>query len=132
MAVHGDTVNSKDKQYLRWRRLVRSRLFRGFFSLIPAWKVKKIMFKLEEGLKQTNMEFRREFPSEEWNKYVKEIHKKHSPAVLLAGHFHPDSPIVSEFNSTVGIVIPDWCKNQTYLEIESDLTYNLREFTDPK
>ncbi|MBU3917322.1 metallophosphoesterase, partial [bacterium] len=48
MAVHGDTVNSKDKQYLRWRRLLRSTLFRGFFNLMPAWKVKKIMFNLEE------------------------------------------------------------------------------------
>ncbi len=129
MAIHGDTVNSKDKQYLRWRRLIRSRLFRGVFHLIPAWKVKKIMFKLEEDLKQTNLEFRHEFPISEWEKYVAEIHEKYAPTLLLVGHFHPNDLIVSESGSTTGIVIPDWRKSQKYLEIDSDLTYNLREFS---
>ncbi len=128
-AIHGDTVNSLDKQYLRWRKLVRKPVFQGFFNILPAKWVKRIMFGLEDQLKLTNTEFRKEFPTAEWMRFLEQIHGDCSPDLLLIGHFHPDQPIISSFGSTTGIVVPDWLGSRSYLEVGSDLEYHLLQST---
>ncbi len=130
IAFHGDTINSKDKRYLRWRKLIRLRLFQGVFSIIPAGQVKKIMFSLEEKLKQTNMAFRKEFPEEEWLTFIQSIYEKHHPNLVLAGHFHPREPIVTQHQTTTGLIVPDWCENHVYLSIKDDLSYCITHFDD--
>ncbi len=128
MAFHGDTINSQDKNYLRWRRLIRTRLFRLFFNMIPASRVKKIMLQLEEKLKHTNMAFRNHFPTEEWEKFVSTIIKKNAPSLLIAGHFHPKQPVVLKSGFTTAVVVPDWCTTHGYLEINNSLDYRLHYF----
>ncbi|MCP4297125.1 MAG: hypothetical protein GY786_16105 [Proteobacteria bacterium] len=128
LAIHGDTVNKMDSRYLRWRRLVRSKLFRGFFNLLPNERVKKIMFNLESKLKNTNLDFRLEFPKEQWENFIIEVHEKYNPELLLVGHFHPNQMIESTYKSTTGMVIPDWHSNHSYLSIDSDLNTELLQF----
>lgn len=128
VAVHGDTVNSKDLQYLKWRKLIRHWLFRGIFHLIPAFGVKRIMVSLERKLKGTNMAFRKSFPEEEWCRFLEEIHQRLSPDLLLAGHFHPETPIVTELKDLKGVVVPAWNPTGEYLEIDTDLTLTFKSF----
>jgi UDP-2,3-diacylglucosamine hydrolase len=127
-AIHGDTVNSQDRQYLRWRKLVRHPLFQRFFDLMPSTWVKRIMFRLEAGLKNTNQAFRIDFPVNEWAEFVKRVSDTLSPDLLIIGHFHPKKIITLEYGVTKALVIPDWHARQHYLEIESDLSYTLQQF----
>ena len=127
-AIHGDTVNSQDRQYLRWRKLVRHSVFQWSFDLLPSTWVKRIMFRLEAGLKNTNQAFRVEFPVDEWAEFVKRVSDTLSPDLLIIGHFHPEIPIVLEYGVTKALVVPDWHARQYYLQIEGDLNYTLKQF----
>lgn len=127
-AFHGDTINSKDKRYLRWRRLVRHPLFQGVFNLLPDGWVTNIMFRLEDQLKSTNLEFRRQFPADEWSKFMEKVNRELAPKLLIAGHFHPDQPIVSSHACTMGVVVPDWHTDQSYLEISPEMEFYHRRF----
>ncbi|WP_419664011.1 LpxH: predicted UDP-2,3-diacylglucosamine diphosphatase [Desulfosarcina variabilis str. Montpellier] len=129
MAHHGDTVNRKDKRYLRWRKVVRSRLVKYVFNKLPAQKVKTILWDLERKMKQTNIKFKQFFPEDEWTSFVKQVHYAHSPTILLVGHFHPPRPIVTKYASTTGIVVPAWHKAQSYLILDSQLKYQFRSFS---
>ncbi len=128
MAIHGDTVNSLDLKYLKWRKTIRSPLFQLPFQLLPSRWAKKIMFSLERKLKQTNIAFRQTFPAEEWLKFLHAINKILAPDLLLAGHFHPSSLVTDKAGSTTGLVLPDWCENHFYLEIDENLVFTEKTF----
>lgn len=129
IAIHGDTINSMDKRYLRWRKLVRHPMFKILFGLMPACWGKKIMFKLENDIQNTNMDFRHEFPTLEWEHFLNTTHAQFHPDLILAGHFHPKEPIISTYKSTKGIVVPDWNRNYSYLEINRQLECQLCHFS---
>ena len=129
MAVHGDTVNSRDINYLRWRNMVRSPLFRLPFRLMPARIARKIMFSLESKLKQTNLAFRKDFPEEEWLKFLEHIQLLSSPDLLLCGHFHPETLICNQVEQTTGLILPDWCDSRFYLLIDENLAFREKKFT---
>ncbi len=126
VAVHGDTINSQDKQYLRWRALIRSKPFRWSFNLIPAKRVKKILLMLEENLKKTNTAFRKEFPQEEWQQFLRQTYADFSPELLIAGHYHPQDPIIDKYKSMTGMIVPAWCEQLSYLEIDEKLNFKLK------
>ncbi len=131
VAYHGDTVNSKDKRYLRWRKLIRNPLFQWIFlHLIPARRVKKIMFTLERKLQQTNQAFRKAFPEDEWLNFLESAEQRHHPRLVLAGHFHPQDLIVQKNERLTGLVIPDWGPEKHYLVIKDDLSYQLARFEE--
>lgn len=123
--THGDQVNSRDKKYLRWRRLVRSSLFRAFFALIPAGKVKRIMLDLEQKLKQTNKAFRLMFPEEEWERFIRQCRKKYDFDVLAVGHFHPENLIETPIDGRRALVVPDWLSHRKVIKLSSDGSYQL-------
>jgi len=129
VATHGDTINSLDKRYLKWRKLVRHPLFRLLFNLMPVWWVKKTMFKLETEIQNTNIEFRHEFPTEEWQQFLQSVYTEFFPHLLLAGHFHPKDPIINHYKSTTGVIVPDWNREFSYLEIDSQLEYQLCHYS---
>lgn len=128
LAIHGDTVNTKDLQYLKWRSMIRHKLFRFAFSLIPAILVKKIMFSLERKLKNTNMAFRKEFPFSEWESFLEANIRRLNPAVVLAGHFHPEKEIITKIGESIGIVVPSWADGQKYLEFDHELSHQIKVY----
>ncbi len=128
MAVHGDTVNTLDTRYLNWRSTIRHPLFERFFDLMPSGWVKKIMFRLESDLQQTNLDYRKSFPVAEWDRFVDQVSADHSPGLLLCGHFHPKDLIVKKTGEMTAIVIPDWFKTGDCLRISSDLSYEQCRF----
>ncbi|MDX2471532.1 MAG: hypothetical protein QNL04_13245 [SAR324 cluster bacterium] len=131
LCTHGDLVNSKDKQYLRWRRLLRSKLLRIGFAFVPAAKVKAIMMDLENKLKGTNQAFRIAFPVAEWENFLLKVTEKYPFDLLVVGHFHPAEPVVSEiasataFDTATAIVIPDWFAEKKALAVNNDLEYEI-------
>lgn len=126
---HGDTINKKDKQYLRWRKVVKSKLFRLSLQIFPNECIKKLMFYLENKLKNTNQAFRLSFPNEEWKEFLIQTEKKFSTfSLLLIGHFHPEKPIIHKVNHLTGIVVPDWLNDQSYLRIDHKLNWKHDNF----
>ena len=129
-AHHGDTVNKDDKAYLKWRRIIRSGLTQAFFRLIPVEKAKKMMSASEEKIKKTNQRFRIYFPEENWSAFIKTCQRHYAPDLLVVGHFHPEQPIVTQKESTTGIVVPSWHISQTYLLVDAHLAYRIVRFSE--
>ena len=128
--IHGDTVNSQDQQYLKWRRIVRHTLLKRFFDFVPPFISKIIMVGLEKKLKQTNPEFRRFFPMEEWERYLFEVEQLYHSYLLIVGHFHPKDPIITKATHVTGIVLPDWHASRRYLKIKQSGHYHISQY-DP-
>src|SRR5688572_17805530 len=84
--AHGDLVNTRDRQYLAWRRLSKNRLFFSTFSLLPARARLSIADRLEERLAKTNVDFRGGFPFSECEAYARRRMAR-GDEVLVFGHF---------------------------------------------
>lgn len=125
---HGDTVNTNDKQYLKWRKVVRSLWFRIIIGLVPSKKVKTIMKNAELAFKKTNKKFRVDFPESEWEIFLEESAQMYEPDYLLIGHFHPESPLIRVYKNTTGVVVPDWMKNRSYLKIDHTFKFCFEKY----
>ena len=97
--------------------------------MIPSFYVKRIMFKIEARLKQTNFEFRQSFPQEQWENFLNQSENTKGCELTLIGHFHPKEIIETRTSSTTGLVVPDWNQQPGYLLIKPDLEYKFELFT---
>ena len=117
--AHGDLVNSRDRQYLAWRRVSKNRLFYSSFSLLPARARLAIADRLEDRLAKTNVAFRRGFPISECEAYARRRFAR-GDEVLVFGHFHEERRIdyrVGEGRGSV-FVLPAWRAGHRYLRID--------------
>jgi UDP-2,3-diacylglucosamine hydrolase len=117
--AHGDLVNSRDRQYLAWRGLSKSRPFFSAFSLLPAGVRLAIADRLEARLAKTNLDFRGGFPFSECEAYASR-RIAGGEDILVFGHFHEERRIdyrVGEKSGAV-FVLPAWRAGHRYLRID--------------
>ena len=126
--IHGDTVNSTDRRYLRWRKVVRHPLYKALFNLVPPSLFKKIMFGTERVLQRTNPKFRRFFPTQEWKRFLLQTANEYRSDLLIIGHFHPRKPIITKSEAITGIVVPDWHTEMRYLKIDQEGKYRFMKY----
>jgi UDP-2,3-diacylglucosamine hydrolase len=117
--AHGDLVNRKDRQYLAWRALSKSRPFFAAFGLLPASLRLGISDRLEERLATTNLEFRRGFPLAECEAYARD-RIRNGTDILVFGHFHEERRLDFREGERVGsvFVLPAWRAGHRYLRID--------------
>lgn len=117
--AHGDLVNTRDRQYLAWRRLSKNRLFFSSFSLLPAGARLSIADRLEARLARTNVDFRRGFPFAECEAYARR-RIADGDEILVFGHFHEERRIDYEVGGSRGsvFVLPAWRAGHRYLRID--------------
>ena len=117
--AHGDLVNRRDRQYLAWRALSKSRLFFSAFSLLPASLRLGIADRLEERLARTNLEFRRGFPLAECEAYAR-LRIRDGTEILVFGHFHEERRFDFREGNRAGsvFVLPAWRAGHRYLRID--------------
>lgn len=117
--AHGDLVNSRDRQYLAWRRLSKNRLFFTSFSLLPAGARLAIADRLEARLARTNLEFRGGFPLSECEAYARRRIAT-GDEVMVFGHFHEERRIDYGAGDNRGsvFVLPAWRAGHRYLRID--------------
>jgi UDP-2,3-diacylglucosamine hydrolase len=117
--AHGDLVNRRDRQYLAWRAVSKSRPFYAAFSLLPARTRVSIADGLEERLARTNLEFRAGFPSAECEAYARRRIGE-GARVLVFGHFHEERRVdVAEGERSASVfVLPAWRAGHRYLRID--------------
>ena len=87
LAVHGDGLNDRDRQYLFWRWLSKSRLSRWAMAALPPPIARRITHSVEARLSKTNFRHKMEIPKDAILRYAApRLEEGHD--VLLLGHFH--------------------------------------------
>lgn len=116
--AHGDLVNRRDRQYLAWRAVSKSRVFYSLFNLLPASTRHDIVEGLERRLAKTNIAFRGKFPYEECEAYARRQMGR-GAEIMVFGHFHQELRIEygEEERRATAYVLPAWRSGHTYLRL---------------
>jgi UDP-2,3-diacylglucosamine hydrolase len=117
--AHGDLVNGRDRQYLAWRAVSKSRPFYSVFNLLPARTRVSIADGLEARMARTNLEFRTGFPFAECEAYARRRIGE-GARVLVFGHFHEERRLDFKEGEGSGsvFVLPAWRGGHRYLRID--------------
>jgi UDP-2,3-diacylglucosamine hydrolase len=85
--VHGDGLNDRDRQYLAWRWLSKSRAVRTVIHWLPKRAVAPFVHATERQLSGTNFKHKARIPEEAITRYAeRRLAEGHD--VLVLGHFH--------------------------------------------
>ena len=87
LAVHGDGLNDRDRQYLFWRWLSKSPPVRFAVLHTPQALAHRMVRSTEQRLSQTNFKHKANVPEEPIRRYA-ERRFAEGHDVLLLGHFH--------------------------------------------
>ena len=118
-AVHGDLVNTGDRQYRAWRRFSRSAPAWGLFHLIPRSLGMRWAERLERRMRGTNLTFKAEFAEEAVRAYAAPWLRDGHDAVVL-GHFHVEKDLVASDPPGRILVLPEWKGSRRHLEVGRD------------
>jgi UDP-2,3-diacylglucosamine hydrolase len=89
LAVHGDGLNDRDRQYLFWRWLSKSALSRWLMRSLPGPLARRAVASTERQLAGTNFKHKRRIPEEALLRYGdRRLSEGHD--LLLLGHFHEE------------------------------------------
>lgn len=89
LAVHGDGLNDRDRQYLFWRWLSKSAPVRALILGTPRRFARRLVTRTEARLSRTNFKHKREIPERVIRDYA-ERRLTDGHDVLLLGHFHEE------------------------------------------
>ena len=84
---HGDLINRRDRAYLAWRAISKSRTARFWARLLPTAMALRIVTGAEARLARTNFSYRRELPEDDLAAAARR-HFSTGVDVVLWGHFH--------------------------------------------
>lgn len=105
--VHGDRVNLKDKNYLRFRNTVKSGVVSFFVRFMPCGP--RIVHYVKVGMKKTNHNFRKYIPKAEIMDFARKA-KSLDVEIIFLGHFHHGEII--ETDGLTVCMVPDWYKTR--------------------
>ena len=89
LAVHGDGLNDRDRQYVFWRWLSKSAPARRLVFSAPARLARRVVASTEDRLSRTNFKHKRVIPERPIRAYAeRRLAEGHD--VLLLGHFHEE------------------------------------------
>jgi UDP-2,3-diacylglucosamine hydrolase len=89
LAVHGDGLDERDRQYRFWRAASKSRLSRLVVGRTPRRLARHLVHSTERRLSRTNREHKRRIPEAALRRYAeRRLGAAHD--VLLLGHFHEE------------------------------------------
>jgi UDP-2,3-diacylglucosamine hydrolase len=116
--AHGDLVNRRDRLYLAWRAVSKSRVFYSLFNLLPAVTRHRIVEGLERRMARTNIAFRGGFPYAACEAYAQR-QMRMGAEILVFGHFHEELRIdYREGGHRVTVyVLPAWRTGHAYLRL---------------
>ena len=87
LAVHGDGLNDRDRQYLVWRWLSKSRPVHGVVRHLPRRVVGRLVDTTERKLTGTNFKHKARIPEQAIRRYgVRRLAEGYD--LLVLGHFH--------------------------------------------
>lgn len=116
LCEHGDTINRRDRFYLFWRSVSKSRVARLSARMLPHRLAQRIVHSTEAQLAQTNFAHRRSMPE----RFLERAALQHFAAgvdVLLWGHFHRPWRLASGHREA--IVLPAWLDSQAVAWVDA-------------
>jgi UDP-2,3-diacylglucosamine hydrolase len=118
--THGDLVNRRDAQYLKWRQFSRGLAFEAVFRAIPGGLARRIAQKLERALSTTNREIKIQYPEDELGAFAQTV----LPGLdgFFIGHFHRDEVIAVPGQPATLRIVPDWFSRKVLMRLSSDGT----------
>lgn len=87
LALHGDGLNDRDRQYLFWRWLSKSLPVRLAIRTLPAAIARRVMHSTEGRLAETNFKHKMVIPQAAISRYA-ERRFAEGYEVMVLGHFH--------------------------------------------
>lgn len=105
---HGDLINTLDENYLRFRRIARSRLAKLLLPCVPMGR--RILERLKIALKKSNQSFRNYDPTRELERFS-DHHFSQGVEKIFTGHFHFERTMVHASRKRLHI-LPDWLTTQ--------------------
>lgn len=115
---HGDLVNRRDAQYLKWRRLARSGAFEAVFRAIPGPLARRIAAGLERTLASTNQEIKITYPAGELEAFAATVLTGLDGYFI--GHFHRDEEIRVPGQDAALRIVPDWFSRKRVLRLDRE------------
>ena len=106
--VHGDQINRRDRNYLTFRKLLKSRMAKFIMNSLPFGP--KYVESFKKRLKQTNTGFRMHLPREEVKLFA-ETRFAEGIDTIFVGHFHQEY-LYCNADSKKLYVLPDWFDTQ--------------------
>lgn len=100
---HGDRINRRDRNYLRFRRLTKNRIVKQLLRILPSgpfWAET-----IKKNLRHTNQAFRKALPREEILRFLRAAREAGVKRVF-AGHFHQEA--FFRCGGTRLHILPDW------------------------
>lgn len=94
LVEHGDLINRRDRAYLAWRTISKSRTARLWARWLPAAIALRIVTGTEARLARTNFSYRRALPEDDLAAAARR-HFRAGVDVVLWGHFHRAWRLVS-------------------------------------
>jgi UDP-2,3-diacylglucosamine pyrophosphatase LpxH len=106
--VHGDQINRRDTNYLRFRKLGKNRISRYILRWLPFGP--NIADSLKKGLKNTNMQSRLQIP---WDEIKSFADNRFAEGVdtIFVGHFHREYGYGNQESKKM-YLLPDWLGTQ--------------------
>lgn len=101
---HGDKINSRDRNYLRFRKLVKNRLVRIVLKKLPYGPA--VAAGLKRDLKKTNLQFRKHLPRTEIERFAERVFADGVQTVWV-GHFHRHFQYKGKHGGSLRI-LPAW------------------------
>ena len=112
---HGDQINRKDLQYLRFRKLSKNRLTRMLLrGLLPGPRLVEI---LKVKMKTTNPAFRKTLPRTEIDSFA-EAEFRNGVRCVFVGHFHQQYRYCNADGCCL-YTVPGWCTSGLVTRYES-------------
>lgn len=109
LAVHGDGLNDRDRQYLFWRWLSKSPPVRFLVRRLPAAVAHRLVHGTESRLSRTNFKHKAAIPAAAIRRYAeRRLGEGHD--VLLLGHFH--EPLVLPVAGGEARVLDAWFRSR--------------------
>jgi UDP-2,3-diacylglucosamine pyrophosphatase LpxH len=104
---HGDKINTRDRNYLRFRKLAKNPLTRFVLKVIPYGP--SAAAGLKRDLKQTNLEFRKHLPRTEIVQFAERAFSD-GVKTIFVGHFHQQFRIEGKDGNML-VILPAWMDN---------------------
>ena len=116
LIMHGDLLCTADKQYLLFRKIVQSNIFKFLFTKLPLTIRIKMALKTRKHSYKKNMKNKiTDVTSEGINKYIKNSN------ILIHGHTHQMN--IHNKDKYIRYVLGDWYNDGNYLLIKNNKIY---------
>jgi UDP-2,3-diacylglucosamine hydrolase len=126
---HGDLVNRRDAQYLRWRRMARGRTLEALFRAMPGALARAVARRLERAMASSNREIKIRYPADELQAFAETVLEGLDG--FFIGHFHRDETLRVPGREATLRIVPDWFSRKQVLRLHPDGRQELLSFPPP-